>query len=145
LPKTRIVHDEIPDLGPIGGLSTALGAVRTDYAFVIACDMPFLDPDLIRKQCEALDRLYPAAVVPRRDSRVQPLHALYPRSCRATIEALISEGTRRIADLFTRIETQFIDEPADPRAFFNINTPSDLRRARRSVPSKGRPRPRPAD
>jgi len=48
--ETGVIADEQPGLGPLGGLATALGAITTPYAFVIACDMPFAQPALIRLQ-----------------------------------------------------------------------------------------------
>ncbi len=48
--ETRVIPDAQPGLGPLGGLATALGAIATPYAFVIACDTPFVRPALIRMQ-----------------------------------------------------------------------------------------------
>src|SRR5262249_12969127 len=42
------VADVFPDGGPLAGMHAALRASRHPHAFVAACDMPGLDPDVIR-------------------------------------------------------------------------------------------------
>src|SRR5262245_10619683 len=43
----EVTGDELPGLGPLGGVHAALGRVSLPYAFVTACDMPFLRPEPI--------------------------------------------------------------------------------------------------
>lgn len=46
--RPAIVKDDIPEKGPLGGLYTGLLLIKNHYAFVCACDMPFLNPNLIK-------------------------------------------------------------------------------------------------
>src|SRR6185369_2754657 len=46
--EVDVTADEIPGLGPLGGMHAALGRVQRPYAFVVACDMPFLRVEPIR-------------------------------------------------------------------------------------------------
>src|SRR5689334_16665572 len=40
--------DVIPDQGALGGLYTALHVTQTPYVLCVACDMPFLNLDVLR-------------------------------------------------------------------------------------------------
>src|SRR6185369_6508048 len=46
--SVEVTADELPGLGPLGGLHAALGRVQRPYAFVVACDMPFLHVEPVR-------------------------------------------------------------------------------------------------
>ncbi len=126
-----------PDRFPgssLGGLYTGLSQARTPYVFVLACDMPFVPPGLIR----GLLSLRPGAdaVVPRRADRVEPLCAVYSRACLPHMRRLLEEGGHRILDFFSEVRVRYLEgedlDRLDPegRAFINLNTPEDLRRFR---------------
>src|SRR5213594_2754356 len=44
-----MVADRYPDGGALGGIFTGLEAAGADAAFTVACDMPFLSPDVVRQ------------------------------------------------------------------------------------------------
>ncbi|MBM3925702.1 MAG: molybdenum cofactor guanylyltransferase [SAR202 cluster bacterium] len=46
--EVRIVEDEEPHGGPLGGLVSGLRAVKGQWALVVGCDMPFLDQRLLQ-------------------------------------------------------------------------------------------------
>src|SRR5258708_7243642 len=87
VPDATVLPDLTLGTGPLGGLHTALRAVTTPWVFVVACDMPFVAPALVR----ALARLATvhadaAAVALRTTHGVEPLHAVYQRSLFAAVE-----------------------------------------------------------
>lgn len=134
-PGARVVYDRAPHAGVLAGLAAGLGAVRHPYAFVVACDMPFLEPRLIghlRSLAEGYD-----AVVPRREVGLEPLHAVYARHCVSAVLRALESGRRRVISFYEELRVRYVPEAElgqyDPeqRAFFNINTPEDLERARR--------------
>ena len=43
----RVVHDIVPDCGPLGGLHAALTAARGDVVAIVACDMPHVSGPLL--------------------------------------------------------------------------------------------------
>src|SRR5258706_6638023 len=47
LPVRVISKDLIPNCGPLGGLYTALKTTKHDAILALACDMPFVTPDLL--------------------------------------------------------------------------------------------------
>lgn len=130
LPSAR---DQRPGLGPLGGLEAALREAPDPRVFVVACDMPFLNADLIRY----MTSLPPAqAVVPYLGGRPEPLHALYSRDALPLVRALLAQGELRVHVLLERLDVRRVEEDevrrfADPqRAFANMNRPEDYRRAR---------------
>lgn len=130
----RHVADRRPGLGPLEGLRAALEATHTAFAFVCACDMPFLSGALIDFMAErARDG---RALVPRRSGRVEPLHAIYPAACLPRIQEALEAGERMLRDLHDRIPVDHLDDsvfagvPGADRSFDNLNTPDDVAAAR---------------
>jgi molybdopterin-guanine dinucleotide biosynthesis protein A len=123
--------DIYPKWGTLGGIHAALNACRTEWAFVVACDMPFLTLELI--QFLAQQRNQSEAVVPiQADKKPQPLCAFYrvdPCLNRAT--QLIESGHRRPLDLLSSVITRWVsfaeleDLVHSENFFVNINTPED--------------------
>lgn len=130
----EIVTDIIPGMGALGGIYTGLLSISASHAFVVACDMPFLNPDLIRfiiRQSGNFD-----VVVPKTPSGYENLHALYSVSCIPTIERFLSREERQIYSFFPMVRIKELlpedIKPYDPEglSFVNINTPEDIERFR---------------
>jgi molybdopterin-guanine dinucleotide biosynthesis protein A len=118
-----------PGVGGWGGLHAGLGAASCDLALAVGCDMPFLNPQLLRA-FGAWAQGFDVALL-RRGEYVEPLHAAYRRSCLSAIEATIAAGERRIVSFFDQVEVRYVspDEVAalDPEfhSFRNVNTPEE--------------------
>ncbi|OQW36516.1 MAG: hypothetical protein A4E19_15235 [Nitrospira sp. SG-bin1] len=133
IPVTR---DLIPSCGSLGGLYTGLQWARTHHIFLTACDMPFLNSDVIRYMVGLKDQ--GDIVIGRWATRLQPTHAVYSRACMPVIEEMIKLHNRKIHNmvshpaLCSRIVAEDEISAFDPdgRSMFNINTPSDLEKAR---------------
>ncbi|HEU4835224.1 MAG TPA: molybdenum cofactor guanylyltransferase [Pyrinomonadaceae bacterium] len=129
--KLSRVEDVYPQWGALGGLHAALAACKSEWAIVVACDLPFVTAELF--SFLAAERLDHDAVVPvQQDGRPQPLAALYrvdPCLRRAT--ELIEAGRRRPLDLLDTVNTRWVEFDRltnlaqSERFFVNINTPSD--------------------
>jgi len=131
----RIVADLYREKGSLGGVFTGLFHASFSHAFVAACDMPFLNPDLISH----LVSLSPGndIVIPRTADGLQPLHAVYSTRCLPFMEDLLRQGNLKIIDFFHRVKKrELLPEeilPFDPQltSFLNLNTPEDLERIHR--------------
>jgi molybdopterin-guanine dinucleotide biosynthesis protein A len=131
-----VLRDLIADCGSLGGLYTGLKEASTDWVFVVACDMPFLDPATVRHFIDLKGQ--GDVVIARLSQGLQPMHALYHRRCLPTMERLIQAKdfkVHRLADhpaLRVRVVTAEELGPFDPeeRSFYNVNTPADLAAAR---------------
>jgi molybdenum cofactor guanylyltransferase len=124
-------EDLIKGLGPIGGIYTGLEEIQSSRGFFVACDMPFLNNDLIRRLVELSEGF--EAVVPKIDWKMEPLHAVYSKACIPVIKELIEAGECMINRFFQRIRVRFLNEDEikiyDPqlRSFYNINRPEELK------------------
>jgi molybdopterin-guanine dinucleotide biosynthesis protein A len=121
-----LVPDRAPGQGPLAGLEAALGAGGGDALLVFACDLPFLDAELIRALRDAPDA---EAVVPRIAGRAQPLAARYARAILPKVQARLARGALRLSELVDELAVVWLDLADAPPGFFNVNTPADLERA----------------
>lgn len=130
----RLVPDAMPEAGALGGLYSGLVAAQNEYCLVVGADMPFLNSELLRAML-AYPKPY-QALVPRHANGIEPLHALYRRDVYQVLRALLASGERRLSALIEQIGATFLPPELiaqhDPlgRAFFNLNTPEDVLRAR---------------
>lgn len=127
--------DLIKGLGPLGGILTGLEAISDDTGFVVACDMPFLNADLVRSMVDMRDDYY--AVVPKITWKIEALHALYDKRCLPAIRELIDSQEYQTTKFFKKIRVRYVEEDeiraSDPflRSFVNINSPRELLDAER--------------
>lgn len=132
-PWVRTAADLYPGSGSLGGIFSGLSAAKGKYGMVVACDMPFLNTDLLRFMMDIISDY--DAVVPMVNGRPEPLHSIYSVKCVAYIERRLREGSLKIAGLFNDISVAYVEEDDieifDPNhlSFFNINTEEDLNRA----------------
>lgn len=121
--------------GPLAGLAAGLGQVTTPWAFVVACDMPYLEPAMVELLADY--RADYQAVVPVVQGHPQPLAAFYSAGCRDTLGAhLAGGGKNSLRAVLEQLRVRYVDEAellkADPalRSFFDLDTPQDVTAAR---------------
>ncbi len=129
VPDVRVLPDERPGSGPLGGIATALRAMSGDRLLAVATDMPFLRPALLRYLLTASEGF--DVTVPRVDGRTHQLCAVYSRACLPLIDAQLAHGDYKIDRFFSQVRLRIVDEaelrPFDPelRSFRNVNTEAD--------------------
>ena len=136
--------ENVPDTherwGALGGICAALGACQSEWAVVVACDLPLVSSDLFRRLCHLTQQSDPQtldAIVPiQADERPQPLCAVYRRqTCSKAAERLIAEGEHKPRALLAKVRTRWVgfpeltDLPGSEHFFLNVNTPDDYERA----------------
>jgi molybdopterin-guanine dinucleotide biosynthesis protein A len=129
----RWVPDEVRGAGSLMGIYSGLKAARYPQALAIACDMPFLSLPLLRYMLTlAGDH---DVVIPRVGGYLEPLHAIYGKSCLPSMGRLLDQGRRQIIAFFAEVRVRYVEEKEvdrfDPRhlSFVNVNTPADWERA----------------
>lgn len=134
-PKLRVVSDLYPNKGPLGGIYTGLKMASSFHNLVVACDMPFLNQDLLRYMMEVAEGF--DLVVPRVGELIEPLHAVYSKNCLAPIESLLEADKMSVRELFPLVRVRYLESSEidrfDPQhlSFFNVNTAADLARAKK--------------
>lgn len=127
----RKIADIHPGMGPLGGIHAALSSSVAERAFVIACDMPGLNPRLIRELCGIEGG--GDVVIPETPGGLEPLHAVYSKSCLPKMEQMLFAGERRILSFFDLAQVRLVPRgriaALDPEyaSFRNINTQEDYR------------------
>jgi molybdopterin-guanine dinucleotide biosynthesis protein A len=123
-------EDLVKDLGPLGGILTGLSVITEEAGFLVACDMPFLNPALIRYIIRIRGRFH--VVVPRIRGDLETLHALYSRECLPALWKFVHAGEYQVFRFFKEVAVRYVEENEirshDPelRSFININRPEDL-------------------
>lgn len=121
-------------LGPIGGLHAGTLAVHSEQVFVCACDMPFVNPDVVRYLFEALGP-YDAAIPNWNEWMFEPLHAVYRRE--ALLNYLEGHSSLSLRSMVQSLNTRYIPvddlRRFDPelKTFTNINQLDELDRINR--------------
>lgn len=135
----RYAIDEDEGVGPVAGIATGLtvapeGASST---FIVACDMPLVEPSFVSFLFDEMDATGREAVVPRSgDGYHQVLHAVYrTRSMADACERALEEGQRRMLAPLEYLDAEVLDPAAfegvgSPASFWNVNTPEELDQAR---------------
>jgi molybdopterin-guanine dinucleotide biosynthesis protein A len=125
----HMVSDLYPGMGALAGLHAGLAHSRTPNIFAVACDMPYLNDTLIRTLVG--HRYQAEVVIPEGEKGLEPLHAVYSRSCLPAMEIALRTEQRRIVSFFemaqVRLEPRGKIAALDPdyASFRNINTPED--------------------
>lgn len=131
-----IFTDIIADMGPLGGLFSSLTYAHTEYIAMLACDLAFVSPALIRFQLDQIEHDHSDVVIPESENGFEPLHALYRRdTCLPAVQKALEKGNRRVISWFEEMKITVIPaaqmKTFDPqlKMFLNINTPEDLQSA----------------
>ena len=131
-----VYPDAITGIGPLAGLYTGLKYARYESVVMVACDMPFVNPNLLREEARLLDEMQVDVVIPAPGRKTEPLHAAYRReTCLPVIEAGIKSGMRRLIEWHALVRVHTMEDleinKYDPAglAFMNINNPADAQLA----------------
>ncbi len=129
----------VPDIYPgsaLGGLYTGLHHAQTEFVFVAPCDLVFPDRELIRYLCTLKTGFN--AVVPATEQGLEPLFALYAKSCLEPIRLSLERGNFKVIDFYRDVMVRKVsgEELAhfdkSGKSFVNVNTPEEFARARKA-------------
>ena len=124
------VADTVAGAGPLGGLVAALRASPHRLLAVVAVDLPWIDPRLIRMLAARIGD--GDVAVCETAHGIEPLHAVYATSMLAAAETALAGTDRSLRRLIegsdaVRIsESEWRDAGISDRFTRNVNTPQDL-------------------
>jgi len=123
--NAEIHKDIIKDIGPLGGIYTALKKAEAMHIFVTSCDMPLVTKENIELLCSFEDY---DVVVPVHEGKYEMLFALYSKKCLTQIEKMISEKRYKIIGLLEDSKLKIQKIPVNNeflKSLQNINTEDD--------------------
>lgn len=138
---TRCIADRPGSPGPLGALAAGLEAARNEWCLLLPCDMPFVDPVVVRRLADIASRGVADAVVVRSAQGREPFLALYNRRILSTVLGHVKAGGRSLLGLLDALavlevsHTEFAAHDPCRRFLCNVNTPQDLARARAQADS----------
>jgi molybdopterin-guanine dinucleotide biosynthesis protein A len=151
----NLVRDSFPGKGSLGGIYSGLSAARCDRGIVVACDMPFLNAELLKyllTLSDDYDVVIPSAPdlnktarskrddpepwktnrPTAKDSDLHPLHAVYSKQCLGPMEARLRADDLRLISFHPDVRVRVVSQPElerfDPEhlSLLNVNTPEEL-------------------
>jgi molybdopterin-guanine dinucleotide biosynthesis protein A len=133
----KIVADQFPGIGPMGGIYSSLKQSTSTQNLVLSCDLPFVTGELmayILKQGKDFE----VAVPWEGERHYEPLCGFYNQSVLHKLNSFIEKGNYKLPDLFEEIAINRlnINEQTGiyhPGLFLNINTPTDLELAEKQM------------
>ena len=128
--SVQFATDPEEDRGPVMGIAVGLAATEADHCAVVACDMPLVDPLLLRYLFVAIGDA--DAILPRPDAWYVPTQAVYNREgVLESMQAVADAGDKRILaaladrDVIT-VDAAVLDRLDAHASLQNINTQSEL-------------------
>jgi molybdopterin-guanine dinucleotide biosynthesis protein A len=132
----RFAIDSCESKGPLIGALTGFGSAHGKYALLLPFDTPFVSREVVSLLFELC--LGKAAAIPRwPNEQIEPLHAVYQtKLALEAAKSAVSEGKLTMRAMIEKLRgvryiSTLVIQQLDPdlRAFFNINTPLDLKKA----------------
>lgn len=136
-----VIRDVFEGGGSLAGIHAGLLHSRATHCFFAACDMPFINIELVRYLGQFTEDY--DVVIPVSRSGLEPLHSFYSRNGLPHIEEQLKNGNLKIIDLFPRVRVRrvMLDEmhQYDPEevSYFNINTPEKYQLAKNRLEGPG--------
>lgn len=115
----KLVVDKFKEIGPIGGIYSALKETTLDEALIVAGDMPFLNKEILNFLGNY--KFNEDVLVPVTNGKVQPLCSIYKKRVLETILKMIEEKDYKLKNLLNRLNVKYIDIE-NGESFSNINT-----------------------
>lgn len=122
-PGVEVVADRVAGCGPLMGIASALRASASELNFVIACDIPEVDMELVRMMVRQ-GREFDAVVPVSGPWRYEPVFAVYNKGLLGAMEAALASGKNRIMEAVRHRSVKYVDLTGSGK-FGNINTVED--------------------
>ncbi|MFP3917596.1 molybdenum cofactor guanylyltransferase [Lysinibacillus telephonicus] len=122
---TQMIIEKQPHQGPLSALQNIMtNFPDNEWFFVVASDMPYMNADFVQTMLTYIDDRYDA-IVPKQDSRLQPLAALYRRTALPIANLLIQQNKRSMKALLDQVRVCYVEFEEENSTFININTQLD--------------------
>lgn len=127
----QVIPDLIKDLGPAGGIYTALNHSKTKFNFMVSCDMPFVTHEAI--EFMMANTTESQIVLLENQGKLEPLFGVYSKECEEKWLQLIQQEKVKLQNMVSHFKLKTI--PVENNGIFkesffkNINTKEDFNNA----------------
>lgn len=130
-----VIEDLIKDIGPAGGIHSALNHTPSEQIFIVSCDMPFITTHAVKYMIQ--NSLNSQIALPLFHSKIQPLFGVYSRHCLPKWKQLIDQGSVKLQEMILHFDLLKVDIEKDGLfgdfLFTNINNENDLNKALKQI------------
>jgi len=129
----RVAEDRFAVRSPLVGIHAGLSTSRTDLTFVVACDMPYVEPSLVAHLLDLSSGV--DVIIPVVRGYFEPLCAVYRKTCLEVIEKLIEGGILKVSELYDLVRLHEVGErqvrrhDSELKSFVNLNVPEGIESA----------------
>lgn len=117
-----VISDRLSDFqGPLAGVACAFAHINTPLLLTVPCDSPLLPVDLATRLYRAIVAANAEVAVAHDGERIHPVFALLRGELRASLEAYLAAGERKIERWFDTRHCIAVDYADLADAFLNIN------------------------
>lgn len=124
----RVCKDVFKDMGPLSGIHAALLHSRSEYVYVIACDMPIVCREFVKYIKFQTEKTNSDICLAEKDGKIEPFNAIYSRRLISCAEEMLSEGNTSLFKFIKNADTLILPEQTarkfDPnlKMYTNLNT-----------------------
>lgn len=134
--RFTLISDIIKNIGPLGGIYSALEFTKNDAVFFIPCDMPFINRMTIERVLKAYRETNCDALVPRIGHYIEPLLSVYKKNVKDQLQSFIKSGQDySIKEFLKNIDVHYMDlenNESTRKVLVNINSKDDLENAKKN-------------
>lgn len=129
-----VVPDVYPGYGPLSGIHAGLSAIQNDYGFVSACDIPFINENLISRIISRADGH--DAIIVKHEDYFEPLFSLYSKNFARAAEKCINNRVYKVTAALSLVKwcgfsVDASEIPNLEKSLTNINTPGEYEEAKK--------------
>lgn len=134
----NIYQDVYPGFGPLSGIHSGLVNSNNDFNFVVSCDMPFINEELLKYLVFIKSNF--DIIIPKSNSSIHSLCGIYKKSCINSAEELLKKAANnknnyydktkiKLFDLINSVNSNIFDISKEKfyhkDLMFNMNTKED--------------------
>ncbi len=127
----EVIEDYIKDIGPAGGIYTALKHTDASYNFLVACDMPFVTTAAAEFIIQ--NSFQSQITLPVYNQTIEPLCGIYAKECLTKWHELVLQNIIKLNVMINYFKLKKLNmdnnELFSEKLFQNINTQHDFENA----------------
>ncbi len=127
---TRVIGDEIPHQGPLGGIHACLKAARYSHCLVLSVDTPLIPGSALQQLCRSCTK---GIAVLCHGGREEPLVGVYPKGAAPVAEALLANHRLQVRTLGDTVGRTCWEYKGPEELLQNCNTPQQIQEVKKTI------------